>query len=174
MKYSLRLILIIGLVVVGAVGAQQEDENSTTATTTGTPAGRTFTLELKNLITDGGQEGTGEVVIQTVPEWAPLGAAHFHSLMDEGFYKDCEFFRVVPDFVVQFGIAAVPGQFPGSDVPIKDDPVVSTNSYGSLSFATAGPETRTTQLFINLKDNTRLDSQGFSPFAKVIRWGFIC
>ena len=89
--------------------------------------------------------------------------------MDEGFYKDCAFFRVVPDFVVQWGIGAVPGQFPDADVPIKDDPVVSTNAYGSITFATAGPGTRTTQLFLNLKDNTRLDEQGFSPFAMVIR-----
>ena len=159
MKYS-SLLLLLTTSFVGAAWAQEGEGNSTSATT-----GRTFTLELENL-TDG---KTGEVVLQTYPEWAPIGAAHFHDLMDKGFYKDCEFFRVVPDFVVQFGIGAVPGQFPETDVPIKDDPVISTNAYGSITFATAGPGTRTTQLFVNLKDNTRLDEQGFSPFATVIR-----
>lgn len=157
MKYT--LILTTALGALTSLAAAEEAIESTAATTTG----RTFTFEVANL-----QDGkTGAIVIKTFPEWAPLGVAHFHDLMGEGFYKDCEFFRVVPDFVVQFGIAAVPGQFPESE-PMEDDPVITSNDQGTITFATAGPGTRTTQLFINLKDNPRLDSQGFAPIAKVI------
>jgi len=136
---------------------------STTAVAAAVGKGRTFTLEVANL-NDG---GTGEIVIETYPEWAPLGVEQFHRLMDEGFFKGCEFFRVVPNFVVQFGIQADPKQF-SEDTPIKDDPVQQTNAKGTITFATAGPETRTTQLFINTNDNAFLDKQGFSPIAKVI------
>lgn len=127
--------------------------------------GRTFTFELASL-SDG---KSGEIVIQTHPEWAPLGVKHFHKLMDEGFYDQTRFFRVVPDFIVQFGIAADPKKFP-KDKPLKDDPVKTTNSRGTLTYATAGPNTRTTQLFINTRErgNAFLDKQGFSPFAEVI------
>ena len=145
------------LLLTAALGAAWAKE--------GDSAGRTFTLEIANL-----KDGTnGEVVIQTFPEWSPLGVAHFHDLMDEGFYKDCEFFRVVPGFVIQFGIGAVPGQFPETETPIKDDPVKTTNALGTITYAAAGPDTRTTQVFVNLKDNAFLDRQGFSPIAKVIR-----
>jgi cyclophilin family peptidyl-prolyl cis-trans isomerase len=118
--------------------------------------GRTFKLNLARL-NDG---ATGEVVIQTHPEWSPIGVAHFHDLMDEDFYKDTRFFRVVPDFIVQWGIAADPSKFP-QDNPIQDDPVVQTNSRGTISFATAGPNTRTTQLFVNVRKdgNAFLDDQ---------------
>ncbi|CAB9530740.1 trans isomerase A [Seminavis robusta] len=128
--------------------------------------GRTFKLNLANL-KDG---SAGEVVIQTHPEWAPLGAAHFHSLMDQGFYKDTKFFRVVPNFMVQWGISGDPKKTRGTNKPIRDDPVEVSNKRGSISFATAGPNTRTTQLFVNTRKNGNafLDNQGFSPFAEVI------
>jgi Cyclophilin type peptidyl-prolyl cis-trans isomerase/CLD len=118
--------------------------------------GRTFKLNLARL----NNGATGEVVIQTHPEWSPIGVAHFHDLMDEDFYKDTRFFRVVPDFIVQWGIAADPKKFP-KDTPIQDDPVIQTNSRGTITFATAGPNTRTTQLFVNLKKegNDFLDKQ---------------
>ena len=129
--------------------------------------GRTFIFHLDHL-KDGNQ---GQITIQTHPEWAPLGVQQFHKLVDEGFYKDCRFFRVVNNFVVQFGIAAVPGQFP-KEAPIQDDPVTVSNKRATLTFATSGPNTRTTQLFINTntKGNTFLDKQGFAPFAEVIRY----
>lgn len=90
--------------------------------------------------------------------------------MDEGFYKDTRFFRVVPDFIIQWGIAADPKKFP-KEPPIKDDPVKTTNARGTITYATAGANTRTTQLFINTshKGNAFLDKQGFSPFAEVVR-----
>ncbi|KAG7345142.1 cyclophilin type peptidyl-prolyl cis-trans isomerase [Nitzschia inconspicua] len=130
----------------------------------GNNGGRIYTLELANL-NDGKK---GKVVIQTRPEWSPLGVEHFHELMDIEFYKDAKFFRVVNDFVVQFGIPALPKN--KKDTVIRDDPVVQTNARGTLTYATSGKDTRTTQLFINTRKggNAFLDKQGFSPIGEVI------
>ena len=111
----------------------------------------------------------GSIVVQVNREWSPLGADRFYNLVKNGFYTDASFFRVVPGFVVQFGFNAKPAiSQVWQNATIKDDPVVQSNKRGSLSFATAGPNTRTTQVFINLADNTALDSRGFSPFGEVI------
>ena len=127
--------------------------------------GRLFSFELASL-TDG---GTGNVVIRTRPSWAPLGVEHFHQLMDANFYENAKFFRVLNNFVVQFGIAAIPSN--NKPNPIKDDPVLTTNARGTLTYATSGPNTRTTQLFINTRQggNKFLDSQGFAPIGEVVR-----
>src|SRR6185295_128050 len=84
------------------------------------------------------------------------------------FFDGARFFRIVPNFVVQFGLAASPAVTKKWDHPIKDDAVTQLNRTGSLAFATMGPETRTSQVFINLKTNQSLNSQGFAPFAQVI------
>lgn len=127
--------------------------------------GRIFTLDLAGL--NGGK--TGKVVIRTKPSWAPLGVEHFHKLMDDHFYDEAKFFRVIPDFMVQFGIAADPANNRKKEIP--DDPVVQTNARGTITYATSGPNTRTTQLFINTRKggNAFLDKQGFSPFGEVLR-----
>lgn len=127
---------------------------------------RIFTLELAGL--SGGTKG--RVVIQTKPSWAPLGVAHFHELMDDNFYEMAKFFRVIPEFMVQFGIAAVPKN--NRPKAIKDDPVLQTNGRGTLTYATSGPDTRSTQLFINTQKsgNAFLDKQGFAPIGEVIRY----
>ncbi len=110
----------------------------------------------------------GDVVLDVNRSWAPLGVDHFYKAVEEGFYDEARFFRVVPGFIVQFGISGDPAvQKKWRDVSLKDDPVTQRNVRGTVTYATAGPNTRTTQLFINLGDNTFLDSQGFAPFAKV-------
>merc|ERR1711935_62872 len=96
------------------------------------------------------------------------GADRFYALVTDGFFNNSAFFRVVPSFVVQFGIsgsAAENNKWLHS--PIKDDPVVGSNTDGTVTFATAGPNTRTSQIFINFGDNSRLDKDGFAPFGKV-------
>jgi peptidyl-prolyl cis-trans isomerase A (cyclophilin A) len=111
----------------------------------------------------------GPVVVEVHPEWAPLGAKRFEELVKAGFFDGARFFRVVPNFIVQFGLAADPAMTKKWDKPIKDDAVAHTNALGTLSFATLmRPETRTSQIFINLRSNQSLDAQGFAPFARVV------
>src|SRR6266446_3580384 len=110
----------------------------------------------------------GEFILTVTRAWAPIGADRFYNLVKHHFYDNASFFRVVPDFVVQFGLSAYPPVSAAwKDTNIKDDPVSQSNKKGSITFATAVPNTRTTQVFINLKDNTRLDSMGFAPFGVV-------
>jgi peptidyl-prolyl cis-trans isomerase A (cyclophilin A) len=112
----------------------------------------------------------GDIDIECHTDWAPLGAARFRELVESGYYDGARFFRVVPGFVVQFGIAGNPLlTAKWKNANLRDDAVLQSNTRGMLSFATAGPNTRTTQIFINLGDNQRLDGMGFSPFGKVIR-----
>jgi len=111
----------------------------------------------------------GTFVVETHKDWAPRGAARFYELVQQGIFNEAHFFRVVPNFVVQFGIPgdpAVAAKWRTSR--IMDDPVKTPNETGTLVFATSGPNSRTTQLFINLGDNRRLDAMGFSPIGKVI------
>jgi peptidyl-prolyl cis-trans isomerase A (cyclophilin A) len=110
----------------------------------------------------------GPIVIEVHREWAPIGADHFYELVKSGYYDGARFFRVVPNFVVQFGLAGDPAVTKKWDKPIPDDPVLQTNRVGSIVYATAGPNTRTTQLFINLRSNQMLDGQGFAPFGIVL------
>jgi peptidyl-prolyl cis-trans isomerase A (cyclophilin A) len=110
----------------------------------------------------------GDFVVQVTRAWAPLGADRFYNLVRHGFFTDAAFFRVVPGFMVQFGLSANPAVNKVWDkASIKDDPVTQSNHPGYLTFATAGPNTRTTQLFINYGENGALDGQGFAAFGKV-------
>ena len=111
----------------------------------------------------------GDITLEVHPEWAPLGAARFRELVDAGFYTDIAFFRVLDGFVAQFGISGDPeSSAVWRSKSIKDDPVRGSNTRGTVTYAMAGPNTRTTQLFINFGDNSQLDGMGFSPFAQLI------
>ncbi len=111
----------------------------------------------------------GDFVVEVHRAWAPLGADRFYKLVRYGYFTNAAFFRVVPGFVVQFGLSADPAvNRAWADTKFPDDPVLQSNKRGSLVFATAGPNTRTTQLFINYGDNARLDGMGFAPFGTVI------
>jgi cyclophilin family peptidyl-prolyl cis-trans isomerase len=111
----------------------------------------------------------GDFVVEAHRAWAPNGVDRLHQLVLAGLFSDSRFFRVVPGFVAQFGI---PGNPKVAQVwrtkTIADDPVVQNNRRGFISYAMTGPNTRSTQLYINLVDNSRLDTQGFAPIGQVV------
>ncbi len=115
------------------------------------------------------ETSTGDFVIEVQRKWSPLGADQFYRLVQEKFYDEARFFRVVPGFVVQFGIAGDPEvHAKWGETNIKDEPVIASNMRGYVTYAKSrDPNSRTTQLFINLQDNQRLDEMGFSPFGRV-------
>ena len=110
----------------------------------------------------------GEFVIRVEREWAPIGVDRFYHLVRAGFFDDSRFFRVIEGFIVQFGI---PGDPAVSAVwrnrQMADDPVGASNDKGRIAYAMTGPDTRTTQLYISLTDNSRLDADGFAPIGEV-------
>jgi len=112
----------------------------------------------------------GAIVIEVHRDWAPLGADRFYNLVKNGFFDNARFFRVVPNFMVQFGMngdPAVTAAWQGAT--LKDEPTKETNKKGYVTFAKTGaPNSRGTQVFINFKDNGFLDSQGFAPFGQVV------
>ncbi|HEV8383636.1 MAG TPA: peptidylprolyl isomerase [Candidatus Acidoferrales bacterium] len=112
----------------------------------------------------------GEFTVRVTRAWAPLGADRFYNLVKNGFYDDASLFRAVERFMVQFGISAHPAVSAAwQRAAIKDDPRKTSNTRGKITYAMAGPNTRTTQVFISYGDNSFLDSQGFSPFGEVVK-----
>lgn len=111
----------------------------------------------------------GPFVIEVRRAWAPLAADRFYNLVRLGYYDDVTFFRVLDDFMVQFGIHGDPDvSAVWRNARIPDDPPSQSNTRGMVTFAHGGPGSRTTQIFINYKDNSSLDAQGFPPFARVV------
>ena len=111
----------------------------------------------------------GRFVIEVHRAWAPHGADRFHHLTRAGFFDDSRFFRVRAGFIAQFGISGDPAiSRAWKDETIPDDPVRQSNTRASVAYAMTGPHTRTTQLYINLSDNSRLDGEWFAPIGKVI------
>ncbi len=110
----------------------------------------------------------GAFVVDVTREWAPNGADRFYNLVKNGFYDGVRFFRVLDGFMAQFGINGDPKiSAPWRDARIQDDPVRQSNRRGFITYAMAGPNTRTSQVFINFGDNSALDRQGFAPFGQV-------
>lgn len=119
-----------------------------------------------NLEGKSGQEGS--VVVQLIPEDAPLGVKRIKELTAAKFWNDCRVFRVVHKFMAQMGINGDPTVQKQWRNAIPDDPVKTSNARGTVTFAMAGPNTRTTQIFFNTVNNKYLDGQGFAPFGKVV------
>jgi len=110
----------------------------------------------------------GAFTVKVTRAWAPNGADRFYNLIQHHFYDGASFFRVLPGFMAQFGMSAYPQVSRAwEQANIKDDKVLQSNRRGYVSFAMAGPNTRTTQIFINYGNNGNLDQSGFSPFALV-------
>lgn len=115
------------------------------------------------------QTTAGDFAVEVVRAWAPIGADRFHNLVRHGYYDDSRFHRTVPGFIVQWGLAGDPevtAAWIGETIP-DDAAVVTSNVRGTIAFAFTEPNTRTTQVYINLVDNSRLDAQGFPPFGRV-------
>lgn len=112
----------------------------------------------------------GNFVVEVHREWAPHGADRFYELVQAKYYDECRFFRVVPNFMVQWGINGDPAKnVAWRSKRIPDDPVKQSNARGFITYAMLdSPNSRTTQLFINFRDNSFLDKKGFAPFGKVI------
>ena len=111
----------------------------------------------------------GDVVVEVYKAWSPHGAERFHQLVAERFFDEQRFFRVLPQYIAQFGANDDPEWNKRADkVKIPDDPPRESNRRGTLVFAADAPNTRSHQLFFNLKDNPRLDAQGFVPIGRVV------
>ena len=134
-----------------------------------TPTGPGFAAQAPDSFRAKFETSAGDFVIAVQRRWAPKGADRFYNLTRSGYYDGVRFFRVVPGFMAQFGIHGDPAVSAAwRDQRIPDDPVRRTNLRSMVSYATAGPGTRTTQLFINFGSNDRLDAQGFAPFGQVV------
>ncbi|HVR82720.1 MAG TPA: peptidylprolyl isomerase [Planctomycetota bacterium] len=111
----------------------------------------------------------GDLVLRITRDWAPKGADRVYALVKSGYYDECRFYRVLPKYIAQFGINGTPTvAAKWKDLPIDDDPVRQKNTRGRVTFGKGGPNSRTTNLFISLKDNTSLDSEGFAPIGEVL------
>ncbi len=115
------------------------------------------------------ETSAGNVVIAVHRAWAPLGADRFYNLVKVGFYDDTRIYRVVTDFMAQWGLNGEPRvNAVWRNYPITDDPVKHSNDRGTVTFATSGADARTTQVFINFQNNYFLDESGFAPFGEVV------
>ncbi|MCA9010889.1 MAG: peptidylprolyl isomerase [Planctomycetaceae bacterium] len=139
--------------------SEEEEELGSDEVDETVPQTGTFTVRVES--------SAGDYTIEVHRDWAPRGAERFYQLVKAGYYDECRYFRVVPDFMVQFGMHGNPETHRQWDRNIRDDAVKQSNKRGFVTFATSGKHSRTTQIFINYSDNSRLDSMGFAPFGKV-------
>ena len=155
------VLALVGVATLFALGCSSSEEMADAATDT-PPGADVFMVDVTT--------SKGDFVIEVNPAWAPNGAARFRELVEAGFYNDTRFFRVLDGFVAQFGINGTPAtNSMWSNRTIPDDSVVRSNTRGYITFAqTSAPNSRTTQLFVNLGNNARLDDMRFAPFALVV------
>lgn len=175
MKSSIWICAVSALLVSGLISAAEGEKTQPKAAETNAPTAVDLTQPAK--LTEKAPDTfkvkfdttKGSFVVQVTRAQAPNGADRFYNLVRGGFFKDIAFFRVINGFMCQFGIHGDPKiSAAWREANITDDPVKASNTRGAITFATAGPNTRTTQLFINFGDNTQLDHMGFAPFGKVI------
>jgi peptidyl-prolyl cis-trans isomerase A (cyclophilin A) len=132
-------------------------------------AADTFKLKFNLANLDGKKGEKGSFIMEIHPDWAPLGAERVKEMVADNFFKGIRFFRVINGFMAQFGIHGNPKKAAvWREKRMTDDPVKESNTRGMVSFATSGPNSRTTQMFINFGNNANLDGMGFAPFGKVI------
>lgn len=147
--------LCVSLIAIACASDSSRDGVATT------PAPDSFRVALETT--------KGSFAVDVIRAWSPNGADRFHELVSAGYFTDVAFFRVVPGFIAQFGMHGDPSvNERWEERPIRDDPVRQSNRRGTIVFATAGPNTRANQLFINFKDNAQLDGMGFSPIGRVV------
>jgi peptidyl-prolyl cis-trans isomerase A (cyclophilin A) len=141
-------------------GPEKKSSPSTPASDTKEQAPEKFAVTLETT--------KGDIIVDVTREWAPVGADRFYLLVRSGYYDDVAFFRVIPGFMAQGGISGKPElNAKWRTMRISDDPVKQSNTVGMVTFATGGANSRTTQIFINFGNNSRLDRMGFAPFGKV-------
>ena len=115
------------------------------------------------------ETSAGTFVMEVRRDSAPLGADRFYNLVRAGFFDNSRFFRIRAGYIAQFGIPGDPAVGEAwRELSVEDDPVRETNTRGTFAYAMTGPDTRTTQIYINLADNTHLDAQGFAPLGRVV------
>jgi len=172
----MRSLQLIAIIAVAVAAACQKSADKAPAGTSGSavpdfhnPADPGFATQAPDSFRARFSTTKGDFVIAVQRAWAPRGADRFYNLVRSGYYDGVRFFRVLPGFMAQFGIhgdTAVTAVW--REQRIQDDPVRRTNIRGLATFATAGPGTRTTQIFINYGNNDRLDAMGFAPFGEVV------
>jgi peptidyl-prolyl cis-trans isomerase A (cyclophilin A) len=166
---SLLLLLVIGVTAFSACRKTSQNDSAAPAADFRNPSGPGFAVQAPDSFRARFETSKGAFVIAVHRAWAPHGADRFYNLVRSGFYDGARFFRVLPGFMAQFGIHGDPKVSAlWRDRVMPDDPVRRTNVRGMVSYATAGPGTRTTQVFINYGSNDRLDAMGFAPFGQVV------
>jgi len=143
---------------------------STPETTSKVPGPERATAQAPDVYKARFSTSKGDFVLEVHRDWAPHGADRFYNLVEIGFFDDARFFRVMKGFVAQWGIHAdgepVMSRWRNANIP--DDPVKQSNVKGTVAFAMAGPNTRSTQVFVSYGDNVKLDAMGFAPFGTVV------
>jgi peptidyl-prolyl cis-trans isomerase A (cyclophilin A) len=154
--------LAVAMLVTAAAGASAQSASLKSPATLKEKAPDTYKVKFDTSV--------GVFVIQVTRAWAPLGADRFYNLVKAGFYDETRFFRAIPNFMVQFGIHGDPAVSAAwRNARIGVDKVTQSNKKGFITYAMgASPDTRTTQVFINFRDNSNLDGMGFAPFGQVV------